>query len=78
MTEGRQADAYRERIVRAALLSQKKKTYQSRKLLIQPVHKGKHLLHVGVGAGVDFLDEILNELCFCFDVRFDLSDWKEN
>jgi len=46
--------------------------------LIQPVHKGKHLLHVGVGAGVDFLDEIFNELCFCFDVRFDLSDWKEN
>jgi len=46
--------------------------------LIQPVHKGKHLLHVCAGAGVDFLDEILNELCFCFDVRFDLNDWKKN
>jgi hypothetical protein len=48
--------------------------YQSWKLLIKPINKGQHLLHIGVSISVNFVDETIDELSFCFDIRFDLSE----
>ena len=41
-------------------------------MLVQPVHKGDYLFHTSVSTSVDFVDEMVDELCFCFHILFDL------